>query len=99
MKSIFNICQHSLNLIRDNTYKDGNTTVIEEVGKSLVVSPIQSRVIDNGVFIAVLSHIEHQILDAEAYIIQNIIVGIDELIFNEIELYDMKYPTEEDVME
>jgi|GEM_PF-5562471 len=99
MRSRFNICQHSLNLIRDNTYKDGNTTVIEEVGKSLVISPIQSRVIDNGVFIAVLSHIESQILDAEAYIIQNIIVGIDELIFNEIELYDIKYPAEEDVMD
>lgn len=99
IKSTYNICQHSVNLIRDNTYNDGNTTVIEEVGKSLVVSPVQSRVIDNGVFIAVLSHVESQILDAEAYIIQNIIVGIDELIFNEIELYDIKYPADQDVME
>ena len=92
MKAIYNICQHSLNLIRDNTYLDGNTTVIEEVGKSLVVSPVQSRVIDGEIFILVLSHNESQILDAEAYIIQNIIVGIDELIFNEVEIYDIKYP-------
>lgn len=96
MKTVYNICQHSLNLIRDNTYLEGNTTVIEEVGKSLVVSPAQSRVIDGGVFIVVLSHIESQILDSEAYIIQNIIVGIDELIFNEVELYDLKYPCEQE---
>ena len=99
MKVVYNICQHSLNLIRDNTYLDGNTTVIEEVGKSLVVSPVQSRVIDGEIFILVLSHNESQILDAEAYIIQNIIVGIDELIFNEIELYDIKYPYEEEMPE
>lgn len=99
MKVIYNICQHSLNLIRDNTYLDGNTTVIEEVGKSLVVSPVQSRVIDGGVFILVLSHNESQILDAEAYIIQDIIIGIDELIFNEIELYDSEYPCEEEMTE
>ena len=97
MKIVYNICQHSINLIRDNTYFDGNTTVIEEVGKSLVVSPVQSRVIDGEIFILVLSHNESQILDAEAYIIQNIIVGIDELIFNEIELYDIKYPSEEEM--
>ncbi|MDF2840494.1 MAG: hypothetical protein K0Q99_1266, partial [Clostridia bacterium] len=90
---------HSLNLIRDNTYIDGNTTVIEEVGKSLVVSPVQSRVIDGGIFIMILSHNESQILDSEAYIIQNIIVGIDELIFNEVELYDIKYPSEQDICE
>jgi hypothetical protein len=99
MKAEYNICQHSINLIRDNTYIDGNTTVIEEIGKSLVVSPAQSRVIDKGIFIVVLSHNESQILDAEAYIIQNIIVGIDELIFNEIELYDLKYPCEQEVPE
>lgn len=99
MKTEYNICQHSINLIRDNTYMDGNTTVIEEVGKSLVVSPAQSRVIDKGIFIVVLSHNESQILDAEAYIIQNIIVGIDELIFNEIELYDLKCPSEQEVPE
>lgn len=99
MKVVYNICQHSLNLIRDNTYLDGNTTVIEEVGKSLVVSPVQSRVIDGEIFILVLSHNESQILDAEAYIIQNIIVGIDELIFNEIEIYDIKYPCEEEIPE
>jgi hypothetical protein len=92
LKAIHNICQYSVNLIRDNTYDDGNTTVIEEVGKSLVVSPVQSRVIDGGIFILVLSHKESQILDAEAYIMQNIIIGIDELIFNEVELYDIKYP-------
>lgn len=91
IKEIYNICQHSSNLIRDNTYKNGNTTVIEEVGKSIVVSPMQSRVIDGEVLIIVLSHKEDQILDSEAYIIQNIIIGIDELIFNEIELYDLKY--------
>jgi hypothetical protein len=99
MKAEYNICQHSINLIRDNTYIDGNTTVIEEIGKSLVVSPAQSRVIDKGIFIVVLSHNESQILDAEAFIIQNIIVGIDELIFNEIELYDLKYPCEQEVPE
>jgi hypothetical protein len=99
MKTTYNICQHSLNLIRDNTYIDGNTTVIEEVGKSLVVSPVQSRVIDGGIFIMILSHNESQILDSEAYIIQNIIVGIDELIFNEVELYDIKYPSEQDICE
>lgn len=99
MKIVYNICQHSLNLIRDNTYIDGNTTVIEEVGKSLVVSPVQSRVIDRGIFIVILSHNESQILDSEAYIIQNIIVGIDELIFNEIELYDIKYPCEQEIPE
>lgn len=92
VKVIYNICQHSSNLIRDNTYKNGNTTVIEEVGKSIVVSPMQSRVIDGEVLIIILSHKEDQILDSEAYIIQNIIIGIDELIFNEIELYDFKYP-------
>lgn len=92
LKEIYSICQHSTNLIRDNTYKDGNTTVIEEVGKSIVVSPMQSRVIYGEIFIIVLSHKEDQILDSEAYIIQNIIVGIDELIFNEIELFDLKYP-------
>ncbi|MGB7605107.1 MAG: hypothetical protein WBL93_06490 [Lutisporaceae bacterium] len=91
VKVIYNICQHSSNLIRDNTYKNGNTTVIEEVGKSIVVSPMQSRVIDGEVLIIILSHKEDQILDSEAYIIQNIIIGIDELIFNEIELYDFKY--------
>ncbi|MDF2593488.1 MAG: hypothetical protein K0S75_2954 [Clostridia bacterium] len=95
MKTIYNICQHSVNLIRDNTYFEGNTTVIEEVGKSLVVSPVQSRVIDGEIFILVLSHNESQILDAEAYVIQDIIVGIDELIFNEVEIYDIKYPCEE----
>jgi hypothetical protein len=99
MKALYNICQHSLNLIRDNTYMDGNTTVVEEVGKSLVISPVQSRVIDGGVFIVVLSHNESQILDSEAYIIQNVIVGIDELIFNEVELYDLKYPCEQEVPE
>lgn len=99
IKTTYNLCQHSLNLIRDNTYKEGNTTVIEEVGKSLVVSPMQSRVIDGGIFIVVLSHIENQILDAEAYIIQTIIVGIDELIFNEIELYDIKNPCDQETME
>lgn len=92
VKVIYNICQHSSNLIRDNTYKNGNTTVIEEVGKSIVVSPMQSRVIDGEALIIILSHKEDQILDSEAYIIQNIIIGIDELIFNEIELYDFKYP-------
>lgn len=92
IKEIYNICQHSTNLIRDNTYKDGNTTVIEEVGKSIVVSPMQSRVIDGEIFIVALSHKEDQILDSEAYMIQNIVIGIDELIFNEIELYDLKYP-------
>jgi hypothetical protein len=99
IKVIYNICQHSVNLIRDNTYLDGNTTVIEEVGKNLVVSPVQSRVIDGEIIILVLSHNESQILDAEAYLIQNIIVGIDELIFNEIELYDIKYPREEELPE
>jgi hypothetical protein len=99
IKVVYNICQHSINLIRDNTYLDGNTTVIEEVGKSLVVSPVQSRVIDGEIIILVLSHNESQILDAEAYLIQNIIVGIDELIFNEIELYDIKYPREEELPE
>lgn len=92
LKEIYGICQYSTNLIRDNTYKEGNTTVIEEVGKSIVVSPIQSRVMGGEIFIIVLSHKEDQILDSEAYMIQNIIVGIDELIFNEIELYDLKYP-------
>lgn len=92
LRTVYNICQHSVNLIRDNTYCDGNSTVIEEVGKSIVVSPVQSRVIDGGIFILVLSHNEKQILDSEAYIMQNIIIGIDELIFNEIELFDMKYP-------
>ena len=99
LKIAYNFCQYSLNLIRDNTYVDGNTTVIEEVGKSVVISPVQSRVIDRGVFIVVLSHNESQILDAEAYIIQNIIVGIDELIFNEVELYDIKYPCEQELSE
>ncbi|MDF2533151.1 MAG: hypothetical protein K0Q65_2732 [Clostridia bacterium] len=99
IKIVYNICQHSINLIRDNTYMDGNTTVIEEVGKSMVVSPVQSRVIDGGIFIVILSHNESQILDAEAYIIQNIIVGIDELIFNEIEIFDLKYPCEQEVSE
>lgn len=92
VKVIYNICQHSSNLIRDNTYKNGNTTVIEEVGKSIVVSPMQSRVIDGEALIIILSHKEDQILDSEAYIIQNIIIGIDELIFNEIELYDFNNP-------
>ncbi|OGO77990.1 MAG: hypothetical protein A2Y23_12110 [Clostridiales bacterium GWB2_37_7] len=64
-----------------------------------MISPVQSRVIDRGVFIVVLSHNESQILDAEAYIIQNIIVGIDELIFNEVELYDIKYPCEQELSE
>lgn len=99
IKTVYNICQYSINLIRDNTYLDGNTTVIEEVGKSLVVSPVQSRVIDGEIFILVLSHNESQILDAEAYIIQDIIVGIDELIFNEVEIYDIKYPIEEEIPE
>jgi len=91
IKEMYNICQYSSNLIRDNTYKNGNTTVIEEVGKSIVVSPMQSRVIDGEALIIILSHKEDQILDSEAYIIQNIVIGIDELIFNEIELYDLKY--------
>ncbi len=92
IKEMYNICQYSSNLIRDNTYRNGNTTVIEEVGKSIVISPMQSRVIDGEALIIILSHKEDQILDSEAYIIQNIVIGIDELIFNEIELYDLKYP-------